>query len=239
MKKRFACGLALGILLGGTLVGCDSIHPRSVRDTIAKQGGEDAARMADSAFDRVAIEKLYAGLRLVAHAEAGVQIGDGTQPVAETLWIEDRRPHIKRFPCSQCHAEARPAGVNGEAVAKAAGKATTKAAVTGPRDAHFGLEVAHAPASAMQCATCHGEKMGSDSLVSLTGQGIAFEKSFQLCSQCHMSQARDFMGGAHGKRLGGWTGPRVVRNCTGCHDPHAPQIAKRWPSAAATRGESK
>lgn len=226
--KRARSQRATSLVLAGVatlvlvaLLACEGVHHAKVQDTMARVGGVDAARIADSAFDFVALTRLYAGLKTVAYHGPGLgarMAGLDTVKV-ETLWIEDRRPHIARFPCSQCHADQGPA--------------------TGPRDAHFGLALNHAAAEVMQCATCHGEAMRHDSLVSLGGKSIAFETSFQLCAQCHMTQARDFMGGAHGKRLAGWTGPRVVRNCTGCHDPHAPQIEKRWPATAATRGDAK
>ena len=72
-----------------------------------------------------------------------------------------------------------------------------------------------------------------ESLRTLNGQAVAFDHAYQVCAQCHSSQAKDWAGGAHGKRLGGWAPPRVVASCTACHDPHRPALDKRWPSRAS------
>lgn len=161
---------------------------------------------ADTLFDAAELENLYGHYKTISHWDDSKQ---------DSIHIEDRRPHIQRFPCSQCH--------------------TASAKVLGERNAHFGIGLNHANANTMNCATCHGLKMDQDSLTSLTGKSIAFEKSFELCGQCHSRQLSDFVGGAHGKRLGGWGGTRIVRNCTGCHNPHDPNWKTRWPATSATR----
>jgi hypothetical protein len=33
--------------------------------------------------------------------------------------------------------------------------------------------------------------------------------------------------------LGGWASPRVIKNCTGCHNAHNPKLEKRWPSRSS------
>ena len=48
------------------------------------------------------------------------------------------------------------------------------------------------------------------------------------CYTCH--NKKDWVGGAHGKRIANWAGQRVVKNCTACHDPHSPRFKKRWPA---------
>jgi nitrate/TMAO reductase-like tetraheme cytochrome c subunit len=54
--------------------------------------------------------------------------------------------------------------------------------------------------------------------------------SYQLCAQCHNSQVKDWVGGAHGKNLSGWKSARVSKLCVECHNPHSPALDKRWPS---------
>ncbi len=76
------------------------------------------------------------------------------------------------------------------------------------------------------CFTCHDEK-GSVSLKTLDGELLNFEDAYILCSQCHVTQARDWAFGAHGKRLGNWQGKRQVYNCTACHYQHAPAFKTR------------
>lgn len=134
---------------------------------------------------------------------------------SDTFYIKDRRPNIQHFPCSECHV--------GSTVSQ------------GTRPAHFGLTLKHAESSVMDCATCHGKGMQHNTLATFSGKPVPFEYSFQVCAQCHFQQANDFMGGAHGKRLLGWQGDRIIQNCTECHNPHAPAIPSRWPSSAATR----
>jgi hypothetical protein len=129
-----------------------------------------------------------------------------------------RTTQMERFPCARCHD--RPA-------------AQMKVAAQGRRAAHWEIELKHAPDGVMSCESCHNVNTETDSLHTLRGNAIAFDHSYQLCAQCHSQQVADWTGGAHGKRLGGWAPPRVVQNCTGCHDPHSPRLQSRWPSVAA------
>jgi hypothetical protein len=125
---------------------------------------------------------------------------------------------IARFPCSRCHD--RPV-------------VRMKVAAAGKKAAHWEVALAHAPAGVMSCESCHNLTAETDSLHSLRGEAIPFDHSYRLCAQCHSRQSADWKGGAHGKRLGGWAPPRVVQNCTGCHDPHAPKLRSRWPAVAS------
>lgn len=129
-----------------------------------------------------------------------------------------RTSHIERFPCSRCHD--RPL-------------AQLRVAAAGRKAAHWEIELRHASPGVMSCDSCHDLSGRADSLHSLRGETISFDHSYQLCAQCHSRQFSDWKGGAHGKRLGGWAPPRVVQNCTGCHNPHAPRLHTRWPSVAA------
>ena len=68
-----------------------------------------------------------------------------------------------------------------------------------------------------------------DNLKSLTNNKIDFNKSYNLCNQCHTKQFEDWKGGAHGKRIGSWAPPRASMTCVNCHNPHKPHIASKWP----------
>ena len=72
----------------------------------------------------------------------------------------------------------------------------------------------------MLCLVCVGQAAAGD----------YHDEGTLLCSQCHYAQGEDWAAGAHGKRLVGWRGPRVVMSCTGCHDPHDPTFGTQIPS---------
>ncbi len=78
------------------------------------------------------------------------------------------------------------------------------------------------------CMTCHNEDI-SRGLVTLEGDKVDYEDAYVVCSQCHALQARDWVYGAHGKRVGNWQGKRQVLNCTACHYQHQPAIRVRSP----------
>jgi hypothetical protein len=125
--------------------------------------------------------------------------------------------NLAGFPCARCHD--RPL-------------AQMKRAPAGQKSAHWEIELKHAGPGVMSCESCHHTQGETNSLHTLRGDPVSFDHSYQLCAQCHARQLADWKGGAHGKRLGGWAPPRVVQNCTGCHDPHAPALHPRWPSVA-------
>jgi len=124
---------------------------------------------------------------------------------------ETRKDKMQRFSCSQCHNN-KPVRV-----AQAA------------EIAHGEIVLNHgSEARPLSCYTCH-KKDERDFLVTEEGTKIDMDHSYQMCGQCHFRQKKDWVGGAHGKRISYWTGERVVKNCTGCHDPHSPRFKKRWP----------
>jgi len=78
------------------------------------------------------------------------------------------------------------------------------------------------------CFTCHDLK-GSGGLKTLEGDPLDFDDAYILCSQCHADQARDWVYGAHGKRVANWQGDRQVYVCTACHYQHRPGFRPRAP----------
>lgn len=125
--------------------------------------------------------------------------------------IPERKSQIKSYACNECHS-----------------KPLDQIKSKDLKKAHWDIIMLHADQKTMNCASCHdGGNM--DNLKSLTGASIDFNKSYQLCSQCHSPQFEDWKGGAHGKNIGGWAPPRAASTCVNCHDPHQPQIASKWP----------
>jgi hypothetical protein len=108
---------------------------------------------------------------------------------------ETRKDKMQRFSCSQCHNN-KPVRV-----ARAADIAHGEIAL------NHGSE-----ARPLSCYTCH-KKDERDFLITEEGTKIDMDHSYQMCGQCHFRQKKDWVGGAHGKRISHWAGQRVVKNC--------------------------
>ncbi len=78
------------------------------------------------------------------------------------------------------------------------------------------------------CFTCHHLE-GDGGLKTLEGKKVHFDDAYVICSQCHSQEARDWVFGAHGKRVENWRGERRILNCTACHYQHAPRLSGREP----------
>ncbi|SFS51596.1 Cytochrome c7 [Zhouia amylolytica] len=164
--------------------------------------------------------KNYHGTTLSSEAFLGdiktVEVTEG----AHSFLIPERKSHIKSYACTECHSKPlnQMQGADSEEYQKA----------------HWDVKMIHARELTMNCITCHdGNNMNE--LKSLTGARIDFNKSYQLCSQCHSNQFQDWKGGAHGKRIGGWAPPRVSMTCVNCHNPHQPAIQPKWPARFNTQ----
>ncbi len=127
------------------------------------------------------------------------------------FWTETRKEKIERFKCSQCHDNKNVTIVRAAEMA------------------HGNITLNHGgQIKPLSCFTCHN-KDERDFLVTEAGETVDMDHSYQMCGQCHFRQKKDWVGGAHGKRLSYWAGKRVVKNCASCHDPHSPLFEKRWP----------
>ena len=153
--------------------------------------------------------------KALVHLPQNQELQNPQPPSADQTFVLLRKPDLSAFPCSTCH---------GEVPQKLANEV---------QDAHWNIQVNHANAQVMNCTSCHDLEK-PDALVSLTGAAIDFDHSYQVCAQCHSSQAKDWLGGAHGKRVKGWIEPRTIHNCVSCHNPHQPQIESRWPARLNT-----
>lgn len=131
--------------------------------------------------------------------------------------IPDRKSQIKSFACTECHS-----------------KPLKQIQTKDIKKAHWNIKLKHANENTMNCISCHnGNDM--DNLKSITNKSIDFNKSYELCSQCHNKQFEDWKGGAHGKRIGGWAPPRASMTCVNCHNPHEPHFESRWPAVFNTQ----
>ena len=136
---------------------------------------------------------------------------------SHSFLMPDRKGQITSFPCNECHT-----------------KPLQELKEEGKKKAHWDIKVIHADPEVMNCATCHnGNSMNN--LQSLAAASIDFNHSYKLCAQCHSDQFKDWVGGAHGKNIGGWANPRVAMTCVNCHNPHQPKIVSRWPSRFNTQ----
>ena len=128
------------------------------------------------------------------------------------FWTGTRKDKIQRFKCSQCHNNKNVTVVKAAEIA------------------HGDIILKHGSREKqLSCYTCH-KKDERDFLVTEAGSKIDMDHSYQMCGQCHFRQKKDWVGGAHGKRVSNWAGKRIVQNCVSCHDPHSPLFEKRWPA---------
>lgn len=128
------------------------------------------------------------------------------------FWTETRKDKVERYKCTQCHNNKTVTADNAANVA------------------HGDIVLDHGGTERpLSCFTCHKEDQRNH-FETEKGITVDMDHIYQLCGQCHFRQKKDWVGGAHGKRVDNWAGKRVVNNCTSCHDPHSPLFKKRWPA---------
>lgn len=81
------------------------------------------------------------------------------------------------------------------------------------------------------CLDCHDAEK-RDVLRLASGMEVPFERSYELCGQCHGDKYRDWRAGVHGRRTGQWNGEKQYLLCVSCHDSHAPQFKPLKPEPA-------
>ena len=127
------------------------------------------------------------------------------------FFTQARKNKIKRFQCSSCHNNKTVSIENASDIS------------------HSDIKIVHGEHdNLLACNTCHS-KQNRDFLITAKETKIDFDHVYNMCGQCHFRQKKDWIGGAHGKRVSYWAGERVVKNCTSCHNPHSPRFKKRWP----------
>ncbi len=125
-----------------------------------------------------------------------------------------RSPDLGQYPCTSCHL-GRGTILRDQRIA----------------DAHQNIKPSHPQQTGATCATCHAPE-NVELLALKSGERATLDHAYRVCAQCHFSQAEAWAGGAHGKRLDGWQGRRVVMGCADCHDPHRPALESRVPFRA-------
>lgn len=94
------------------------------------------------------------------------------------------------------------------------------------REFHAGRRINHGN-TLRWCDACH-DSTNLDQLhmlpvgAAVTSTTVPFDEAYRVCGQCHAEKYRDWELSIHGSTTGSWSGDRVRRNCTTCHDPHDP-----------------
>jgi hypothetical protein len=127
------------------------------------------------------------------------------------LGLRVRQRDLGQYPCASCHV----------------GTGFTPD-VDRVADAHQDVQPTHPRETGATCVTCHATEDVSR-LALGSGERATLDHAYRLCAQCHSPQVEAWAAGAHGKRLDGWQGRRVVMGCADCHDPHHPATEKRIP----------
>jgi hypothetical protein len=135
------------------------------------------------------------------------QFGTHTMGIA----LRTRTPDLSQYPCTSCHM-GRSTVLQDERVG----------------DAHQNIQPLHPRETGATCATCHAAD-DVELLALRSGEKATLDHAYRVCAQCHFQQADGWAAGAHGKRLDGWQGRRVLMGCTDCHDPHRPALDMRLP----------
>jgi len=128
-----------------------------------------------------------------------------------TLQTALRSRPLGQYPCTSCHL--------GRKVVMADRRIA---------DAHDDIQPVHPAETGAVCSTCHAAD-DVELLPLKEGGRASLDQGYRLCAQCHFQQVDAWAGGAHGKRLDGWDGRRVVMGCGDCHDPHKPAVEPRVP----------
>lgn len=128
---------------------------------------------------------------------------------APEVSVVGRTDHLTFFPCSMCHS-AMPANPE-------------RRELMAPHQ----ITLDHGDGR-IWCLNCHAPE-SRDQLATLADQRVSFDQADQVCAQCHSAVHQDWAFGVHGKRVGGWQGPREIYSCAHCHDPHSPGLRPRAP----------
>lgn len=208
MTGRRAGFAALLGLAFATWSGCGPGEPASWEGVPPLAGGPQPGRFADA---EPVIGRAGPGGRPFEvtgrrpGAESAVHGTIGTR----TFELSLRSRPLTQYPCTSCHA----------------GPLVT---TPRPEDAHQDIQPVHPAEAGGACDVCHTRE--DVFRLAVQGGGTAtLDETYRLCAQCHYAQVDAWAGGAHGKRVAGWQGPRVVMGCADCHDPHAPTLEKRIP----------
>ena len=126
------------------------------------------------------------------------------------------------FSCNSCHEENKPGKLEFDA----------EGHVVLP-SGHQDLVMQHGRNKRNDnCFTCH-DQTNYAFLKRADGRKLKLEESTLLCAGCHGPTYRDWGAGIHGRTSGYWKrdlGPIVRKDCTDCHNPHAPAFPSLKPA---------
>lgn len=153
-------------------------------------------------------------------------IGTKSRTLAQMHYEGPEHAGAVRIDCFACHDPASPRSLRLDCTRCHEREGTRD--LMPSRVAHLTIQLGHPGGRYRNCLTCHAPE--NPGLLALQDGGRAtLDEAYRLCGGCHFLEAREWAGGAHGKRLAGWQGERVVLSCTGCHDPHHPKFPVRRP----------
>jgi uncharacterized CHY-type Zn-finger protein len=126
--------------------------------------------------------------------------------------VVPRKDDLLYYPCGQCHDTMEP---NPE--------------IRQLDDTHIN-QLNHGRGR-IWCLSCHDTEK-RNYLRTLLGERVDFDDAYLVCGGCHAGRQKDWLYGAHGKRIANWKGERTLLGCPACHDPHDPSIKPRAPKPA-------
>lgn len=138
---------------------------------------------------------------------------------------------FSRMNCAACHAPEEKVELKFDAE----GKVLTPAAHTYDVARH-GRTIGND-----HCFNCH-DPGNLTELRTAGGKKLKLTESTLLCASCHGPSYRDWESGAHGRRNGFWDaklGATERKDCTSCHDPHAPMLPRLKPLPPPFQAASK
>ena len=200
---------------------------------------EDNAQSAEGEAQTEPEEPLLDQLLPAAAALEGVvYLGKQLKNVRK-FQATPRELEIFYYPCNDCHAP------------EFADKFPRKL-----EDEHEDIKFQHGGGRFWCYDACHNID-NMNTLVSLRGKEVPYDKAYEVCGQCHFDKQMDWAMGGHGKRAGAWRKPHEIPatheelkvtdresiahwdsetvtllNCPVCHNPHDPAIKPFEPSPA-------
>lgn len=219
LMRRLA-GIAFLVLASARCGPADAAAEAGARAApLTREAGAAALRPAQPGMLRT-----VAGLAVVGHAGAdgrSFEVARRTREVPGSharpfgtrvlgIGLRRRAPDLTQYPCSSCHG-----GASAPPQVRAA-------------DVHPDIPDTHPPEAGRGCLVCHAASDVSR-LALRSGETVTLDEAYRVCAQCHSRELDAWSAGAHGKRLDGWQGRRVVMGCADCHDPHQPALEARVP----------
>jgi hypothetical protein len=171
-------------------------RPSSWGPAVELERNQDRGADAQKEHDRELIQKT-----VVKMPEARSRSIGSATPFEVPL----RKDDLEMYPCSDCHEDEEP-----------------NLEIRELEYEHDDLIFDHG-GGRLWCHNCH-DPTEPGTLSSLKEEAIDLDAAYLLCGECHFRQQTDWYFGAHGKRIGLWTGRRRIYSCPECHDPHSPSI---------------